>query len=110
MYLILQTWPEFIYSVFKLTQFMSNPHKKYWIALKKVLKYLESTQKLGIYYSKLEKKLTLSAWINASWEKDSDNNKSTYSYMIFMQRRPSTWKSQKQQFVTFLSTKAKYVG
>lgn len=36
---------------------MSNLYKKYWIALKKVFKYLQDIQKLGIYYSRLEKKL-----------------------------------------------------
>ena len=89
---------------------MSNLRKKHWTALKRALKYLQGKQELGICYARTEGQLTLYTWTDASWREDPDNSRSTNGYVIFMQRGPVAWKSQKQQSIALLSTKAEYVG
>ena len=42
-YLMVQTRPDFAYSVSKLAQFMSNLFEKHWTELKSILKYLQGT-------------------------------------------------------------------
>ena len=110
MYLMVQTRPDLAYSVSKLAQFMSNPREEHWTALKRVLRYLQSTQELGICYSRSKGELTLSAWTDASWGEDPDDSRSTNGYVILMQGGPVAWKSQKQQSVALSSTEAEYVG
>lgn len=61
MYLMVQTRPDLAYSVSRLAQFMSNPREEHWTALKRILRYLQSTQELGICYTKTTRELTLSA-------------------------------------------------
>lgn len=58
-YLIVQIRPDLSYSVSKVAQFMSNPCKKHWTALKRVLRYLQEIRELGVCYSRSERKLAL---------------------------------------------------
>lgn len=109
-YLMVQTLPDLAYSVSKLDEFMSNPRKEHWRALKKVLRYLQGTLDLGICYSRSEGELTLSAWTDFSWGEDPDNSRSINGYVILMQGGPVAWKSQKQQSVALSRTEAEYVG
>ena len=88
MYLIVQTRPDLNYFVSRLAQFMSNPREQHWTALKRVLRYLQSTRELGICYTRIEGQLTLSAWTDASWREDLNNSRSTNGYMILMQGGP----------------------
>ena len=104
MYLMVQTRPDFAYSISRLAQFMSNPREEHWMALKRVFRYLQSTQELGICYAKTKGELTLSTWIDSSWGEDPDNNRSTNGYVILMQDGPVAWKLQKQQSVALSST------
>ena len=110
MYLMVQTRPDLAYSVSRLAQFMSNPREEHWTALKRVLRYLQSTRELGICYAKTKGELTLSAWTDSSWGEDPDDSRSTNGYVILMQGGPVAWKSQKQQSVALSSTEAEYVG
>ena len=96
MYLMVQTRPDFAYSISRLAQFMSNSHKEHWMVLKRVLKYLQGTQQLDIYYTRTEGQLTLSAWTDASEGEDPDDSRSSNGYVILIQGGPVAWKSQKQ--------------
>ena len=88
---------------------MSNLHEEHWTALKRVFRYLQGTQELGICYARTEGQLTFFAWTDASWGEDPKDNRSTNGYVILMQGGPVAWKSQKLGSVALLSTEAEYV-
>lgn len=60
MHLMVQTRPDLAYCVSRLAQFMSNPTDPHWLALKRVLRYLQGTKHLGICYNHAPGNLTMS--------------------------------------------------
>lgn len=110
MHLMMQTRLDLAYSVSRLTQFMSNPINEHWIALKRVLRYLNDTKDIGICYEKSLSIMIMKAWTDSSWRDDSDDSRSTHEHLIFMSEEPVSWKSSKQNSVALSSTEAKYVG
>lgn len=93
---MIQTRPDLTYSISKLAQFINNPCKEHWTTMKQVFKYLQDKWEVGICYSKTERELTLSAWIDTSWGEKPNDSWSTNGYIILMQEGPVAWKSQKQ--------------
>jgi hypothetical protein len=59
MYLMIQTRLDLAYSTSRLAQFMSNSIDDHWIALKKILRYLNKIKELSILYKKFFESLTL---------------------------------------------------
>ena len=46
------TRPDLMYGVSLISKFMANPIEIHWFAVKRILRYLKGTTKLGIYYKK----------------------------------------------------------
>ena len=44
--------PDILYSICMCTRFQSDPRKSHYLATKRIFKYLEGTQELGLWYSK----------------------------------------------------------
>jgi predicted transcriptional regulator len=66
MHLMIQTRLDLAYSMFRLTQFMSNSIDDHWTTLKRILRYLNETKELSILYKKVLGSLILEAWIDFS--------------------------------------------
>jgi hypothetical protein len=77
--------------------------------LKRILRYLNGTKKLGILYKKAPGSLILEAWTDSSWGEDPDDSRSTHGHLMFM-GGPISWKSSKQTSVALSSTEAEYMG
>jgi hypothetical protein len=67
MHLMIQTRSDLAYSVSRLAQFMSNSTDDHWIALKRILRYLNESKELRILYKKAPESLILKTWIDFSW-------------------------------------------
>jgi len=50
MYAMVYTRPDLAYVVSTVSQFMSNPEKQHWEAVKWVLRYLRGTARLGLVF------------------------------------------------------------
>ena len=50
MYAAIGTWPDILFTVKSLSQFTQNPGPEHWITLKRVFRYLQGTQYLGLVY------------------------------------------------------------
>jgi hypothetical protein len=109
MHLMIQTRFDLAYSVSRLAQFMSNSTDDHWIALKRMLRYLNETKELSILYKKASGSLILKAWINFSWGENSNDSRSTHDHLLFM-RRSVDWKSSKQISVALSSTETEYMN
>ena len=110
MHLMVQTRPDLAQSVSRLAEFMSNLTDEHGVALKRLLRYLQRTQELGICWNRSIGNLTMEAWTDASWEEDPDDSRSRSGYVVMMAGGPVAWKSLKQQSVALSSTEAEYIA
>lgn len=110
MHFMVQTRPDIAQAISQCAQYMSNPTNKHWIALKRILRYLQGSQTLGICHSKNIGSLYLEMWTDSSWGEDFDHLRSTNGYVAIMAGGPVVWKSSKQTSVALSSTEAEYMG
>ncbi len=108
-HLMIQIRPDLTYSVSRLAQFMSNSTDDHWIALKRMLRYLNETKELSILYKKAFGSLTLKTWTNSSWGEDPDDSRSIHDHLLFMKGSVG-WKSSKQISIALSSTETEYMS
>ncbi|GKC17542.1 retrovirus-related pol polyprotein from transposon TNT 1-94 [Tanacetum coccineum] len=99
------TRPDLSYSVGVVSRFMENPKYAHWKVLKRILRYVNGTESLGLFYSS-SKEYTLTGYSDRDWHGDVDDRKSTYGYMFFMGKTAFTWASKKQPIVALSTCEA----
>ncbi|XP_019432502.1 PREDICTED: uncharacterized protein LOC109339501 [Lupinus angustifolius] len=104
------TRPDLAYSVNRVCQFMGNPLDRHWVAVKRILRYLQGT--LGIHLkvvvSVSSLPITLTGLCDADWATDPDDRKFVSGACLFVGPNLVTWWSKKQQIVSRSSTEAEY--
>jgi hypothetical protein len=70
------TRPDISFAVNKVCQFLHSPTTIHWSAVKRILRYIKGTIKLGIKFSKSESML-VSAFSDADWAGCVDDRRST---------------------------------
>jgi hypothetical protein len=110
MHLMIQTRFDLAYSMSRLAQFMSNSTDDHWTTLKRVLRYLNETKELSILYKKASESLILKAWIDFSWDENSNDSRSTYEHLLVMRSKSIDWKSSKQISMTLSSIEIEYMN
>ena len=95
------TRPDLSLSIDIISRFMEEPIYSHWKALKRVLRYIQRTVSLGLFYSKT-KDYKLVGYSYSDWCGDIDDRKSTSGYVFFMGNTTFTWLSKKQPIVTLL--------
>lgn len=101
------TRPDIAYSVNKVCQFLQAPTEDHWTAVKRILRYLKETSKLGLRLYKSNSTL-LSAFTDADWAGCPDDRRSTGGYAIFLGSNLISWSSRKHPTVSRSSTEAEY--
>ena len=101
------TRPELAFSMNKLSQFLVAPTEKYWIACKKILRYLKATGDYGLMF-KARDRISLIAYTDADWACDVDDRKSVGAYCVYLGQNLVSWSSKKQQTVARSSTESEY--
>jgi histone deacetylase 1/2 len=79
----------------------------HWTAVKRILRYVSDTSRLGITFQKSRSTL-LSAFTDADWAGDLDDRRSTGGFAIFVGPNLVSWSSRKQPTVSRSSTEAEY--
>ncbi|KAE8671027.1 hypothetical protein F3Y22_tig00112000pilonHSYRG00251 [Hibiscus syriacus] len=103
------TRPDLSLSVGIVSRFMEEPVYSHWKALKRILRYIQGTVSLGLFYSKAED-YKLVGYSDSDWCGDIDDRKSTSGYVFFMGDTAFTWLSKKQPIVTLSTCEAEYVA
>ena len=94
MYLLVGTRPDITYTVSNLARFSSKSTTDHWNAVKKVMRYLRGTTKLGIhYFSECSKELI--GYSDADWGGDINDRKSTSGYIFKLNGGVVSWRSKK---------------
>lgn len=80
--------------------------ESHYVAVKRILRYLKGTIKLGINY--VTGSMDLHAFSNANWAGDPNDRRSTTGFVVFLGHNPISWSSNQQQTVSRSSTEAEY--
>ncbi|MCO5606501.1 hypothetical protein L7F22_060689 [Adiantum nelumboides] len=108
MYAMVATRLDIAFVVGVVSRFMSNPSKKHWEAVKRVLRYLAGTKDKCICFGK--GKLSVVEYIDADFARDLDKRKSISGYFYTFASGAISWFSRLQSCVTLSTIEAKYVA
>ncbi|KAL2607649.1 hypothetical protein R1flu_026222 [Riccia fluitans] len=110
MWIALCTRQDIAFAVFSLAQFMSNLGQKHWIGVKRVFRYLASTQDLVLRYQHSTQPSQLLGYSDADWGGDTHTRKSTSGYCFLLSVVAISWSSTKQKSVALSTTKSEYMA
>lgn len=109
MYLMIGSRPDIAYAVGKLARFCEQPKWKHWVAVKRVLRYVNGTSDMGLCYNGLNGDGIL-GYSDSDWAGDVSDRKSTSAYVFMMAGSAVSWCSRKQTIVATSSCEAEYVA
>ena len=75
-----------MYSVSLISRYMESPTELHLLAAKRILRYLQGTRNLGIYYKKGEKS-NLMGYTDSDYAGDQDDGRSTSGYVFYSWNR-----------------------
>ena len=101
------TRPDIAFSVNKVCQFLQTPTDVHWSAVKRLLRYLKHTMKIGLTLQRSSSTL-LSGFSDADWAGCPDDRRSTGGHAVFLGGNLIAWSSRKQPTVSRSSTEAEY--
>jgi hypothetical protein len=98
MYLANFTRPDIASVVNLLARYSAAPTRRYWAGIKTVLRYLQGTQDLGLFY-KRNQELTMLGYAEAGYMYDPHNDKSQTGFIFLYGGTTISWGSFKQTLV-----------
>jgi histone deacetylase 1/2 len=101
------TRPDISFSVNKVCQFLHAPTTVHWATVKRILRYIKHTTKLGLKIGKTTS-LLVSGFSDADWAGSLDDRRSTGGFAIFLGSNLISWNAKKQATVSRSSTEAEY--
>ena len=109
MHLSTATRPDIIFAVGYVSRFMEKPQEEHWVAIKRILRYLQGTKTHGICY-KPSDKIDFRGYSDADWAGDVADRKSTSGYVFMLLGAPVSWGSKKQSSVSLSTSEAEYIA
>ena len=107
LYLSTKTRPDVAYAVSNVARYTSKPTKQHWVAVKRIMRYLNGTINHGLLYDNVSK---LTGFSDANWAGDLDDRKSTSGYIFTMSGGPISWLSKKQTCVALSTAESEYMA
>ena len=95
MYLASHTRPDISFSVNLLARFSSCPTRRHWNGIKHLLRYLQGTKDMGLFFPKLSKE-NLIGFADAGYLSDPHNGRSQTGYVFTYGGTAISWRSMKQ--------------
>ncbi|MCO5599390.1 hypothetical protein L7F22_053492 [Adiantum nelumboides] len=110
-YLVTCTRPDISFAANVLSRFLSSPGAMHIQYLKRVMRCLQQTKKLGLTYLSVtpQPSPSLNGYSDANWGGDQDTLHSTSGYTYLLFGAALAWQSKKQDRVTLSSTEAEYM-
>ncbi|XP_011698577.1 PREDICTED: adenylate kinase isoenzyme 5-like [Wasmannia auropunctata] len=107
MYLSIGTRPDITFAVNSASQYLEDPKKIHWNAVKRIIKYLKGTVRYGLYFP-AQQDIQLLAFSDADFA--GNTRKSTTGLVLKLSESTISWSSQKQKVVALSTTEAEYVA
>lgn len=101
------TRPDIAFAVSIVSQFMHSPYEVHLEAIYRILRYLKSTPRKGLFFKKSEQK-TIEAYTDVDQAGSVTDRRSTSGYCTYIQGNLVTWRSKKQSVVARSSAEAEY--
>jgi hypothetical protein len=102
------TRPDIAFAVSQLAQFMENPGRVHWEAVKRVFRYLKGTRDWKLVYGDDEKR-GLEGFTDADGA-SQEHRRAISGYVILIDGGAVSWSSKKQELVTLSTAEAEYVA
>jgi hypothetical protein len=111
MYAALGTRPDIAFAVSLLSQYMQNPGRPHWEALKRVFRYLKGTQdkRLVIGDKHQDSHNGIEGFTDADWG-SQEHRHSISGYVFMIDGGAVSWSSKKQPIVALSTTEAEYIA
>ena len=101
--------PDIMFAVCLCARFQANPKESHMKALKRILKYVKGTQKLGLWYGR-QSELNLVGYTDADFAGNRIDRKSTSGICQFLGGSLVSWANRKQTSVALSTTEAEYIA
>lgn len=101
--------PDIQFAVNNVSRFSNNPGKPHWMAVKRIMRYLNGTRDTKLVYRR-DDKLGLHGFSDADWAGDAVDRRSVTGYVFLLQGGAITWNSKKQPTVALSTTEAEYMA
>jgi hypothetical protein len=101
------TQPNISFAVNKVCQYLHALTTLHWATVKKILRYLKGTIKLGFKISK-SSSILVSTFTDADWAGCTDDRRLTGGFIVFLGSNLISWSAQKHTTVSRSSTEAEY--
>lgn len=108
MYVMVGTRPDIAFAVNLLARFGEDSKVVHWNAVKRVLQYLQATQKFGIEYRQSFEEME--CHVDLDYAGCLDTRRSTSGYIIHLAGGPVIWKSAKQATVATSTVEAEFIA
>ncbi|CDO77187.1 hypothetical protein BN946_scf184705.g12 [Trametes cinnabarina] len=107
MYASLGTRPDITYAVSILSRFSDNPGHAHWVAVHRVLRYLNGTKHLKLTYGATSLDLVGYSDADGSMHKD---RKAISGYAFLIDGGAVSWSSKRQELISLSTTESEYVA
>ncbi|XP_075102910.1 secreted RxLR effector protein 161-like [Nicotiana tabacum] len=101
--------PNIMFSVCKCARFRSAPKESHLTVVKRIIRYLIGTSKLGLWYDR-SNNFALRGFSDADFAGDKIDSKSTSGTCQLLGNALVSWHSKKQNCVTLSTTEAEYLA
>ncbi|XP_057965381.1 uncharacterized mitochondrial protein AtMg00810-like [Malania oleifera] len=102
------TCPYIAYDVNSISQFLYSPTKDHFLAIKRILRYINGTLHFGITFHPSAAPSALVAYSDVDWARCLDTCHSTFGYCIYLDDNLVSWSAKKQPTVSCSSCEFEY--
>lgn len=110
LYVSLCSRPDIMVSVSILARYQHIANECLWIALKRVLRYLQGTINLSLEFPGDNQAVDIEAYADADWAGDVATRKSTSGFVIKLFGCLILWQSRRQSSVSLSTAEAEYIS
>lgn len=108
-YIAQATRPDISFAVNMVSKFSSNPGRRHWEAVKRIIRYLKGTSDNRLEYS-VTGNPQLTGYTDADWGGDEENRRSTSGYVFSKMGGAISWNCKRQEVVALSTCEAEYIA
>ena len=108
MYAMVATRADLAFAVSMVSQIMSRAGPAHWSAVKRIMRYLQSTMDYKLCLGGSD--LALRGYCDADWAGDANERRSTTGYVFFVGVGAISWNCRRQPTIALSTTEAEYMA